>query len=191
MMSIYSFILILEFKIELTAIPSKNDLAKLRDDMKKIIKPSKVLLAYSSSADISSLSVGKYLEDLSRNVTTLENKLQTTKEFNLKCPNIDDNDQTSLYDASEFFGMILLGQSLDDNDLHSMQSPPEAVDLGKGTSIMIRGFITPSISVEMLKILEKSLSESEQAPWLGLSLTGHNHKSKFVVLNKSGKMHLL
>lgn len=148
-------------------------------------------LTFNTSADISSLSVGKYFEDLGRDVTTLENKLQTTKEFNLKFPQIDDDDQTTLYDASEFFGMVLLGQSLEENDLHSMQPQPNAVELGKGTSIAIHGLISPSTSVEILNILLRSLKKFDNIPWLGLSLNGFNHKSKFLILNKNGKLHLL
>lgn len=75
---------------------------------------------------------------------TLENVLKNTQEFDLRFPNVVEDDLTTLYDASEFFGMTILGQSLDDNDLHSIKHQSDAVELGKGTSMLIKGFILPT-----------------------------------------------
>lgn len=179
------------FKIDLTDIPPKNDLSKLREEIRSLVRPATISFAYHSNSDLSSFSVAKYFKDLGREVKTLENVFKSTKEFDLRFPNIDDEDLTTLYDASEFFGMIILGQSLDENDLHSLQHQPEAVELGKGTSILIRGFIAPQVSMEILKILQNALNTSEHVPWLGMSCTGFNQKSKFVILKKNGKVHLL
>jgi hypothetical protein len=163
----------------------QSDLEKLQHEMKLIFQPCPVNFTYYNET-ISTESIAKYLQDLNRKVNKLQNSVQVNPELNLTFPLIDDQDQTTLYDISEYFGQILLGNLVEDIEHQS-----NSVSLGKGFTMIIKGFISPMKIAEIIKILQTNLSENEELPWLAISVSGIQNNSKFVILNKNNKIHFL
>lgn len=163
----------------------QSDLEKLQNEMKLIFQPCPVNFTYYHET-ISTESIAKYLQDLNRKVNKLQNLIQINPELNLTFPLIDDQDQTTLYDISEYFGQILLGNLFED-----IEHPSTSVSLGKGFTMIIKGFISPMKIAEIIKILQTNLSENEELPWLAITVSGIQNNSKFIILNKNNKIHFL
>lgn len=173
-----------EFKIYLADL-TRSELEKLQQEIKLMIPSTSVNFTYYHDS-ISSESIAKYLQDLGRKVSKSKPSVQVNSEINLTFPHADDEDLTTLYDISEYFGQVILGFGIDD-----LQPAPNSVSLGKGFSMLIKGFFSPMKSAEIIKILQSKLSENEELPWLAISFYGLENNSKFIILKQNGKIHIL
>lgn len=171
----------------------KIDFSKLKEELKDVFRGVAVNFMWNSSSnDICVSSIAKYFSDLSHNVKLCRNKLLINSEYGLKFPKITPEDDLCRFlEVSEYVGMVLLGCSVEENDLSSYQLPEDCIDIGRGKVIHSKGFLTQASVSQLIDEIRRILQENPSFPWIALSIIFYcDHDPKFLIIAQD-KIHSL
>lgn len=121
------------------------------------------------SDTVCSSSIAKYFSDAGRDVKLHKNRFNARTEFGLQFPEIGDADDNRFFEIAEYIGLVMLGCSVEQNDLSSYQPPSDCIEIGRGKTIHCKGFITPNTIRNLINELRSITNNNSNFPWIALS----------------------